>query len=53
MTDTTPATLEAYWQAQGYSPAEARRIAADQIADAVAEAEMAELHDAGLWNLEP
>lgn len=50
---THPMTLRDYWQAQGYSPEEARRIEADQIAAAQAEAEAEARYDQGLWNAEP
>jgi hypothetical protein len=43
-------SLSDYWQLQGFSKAEADRIAKQQALEDQAEAEAAELYEAGLWN---
>ena len=43
-------SLSDYWQLQGFSKAEAYRIAKQQALEDQAEAEAAELYEAGLWN---
>jgi hypothetical protein len=43
-------SLSEYWQLQGFSKAEADRIAKQQALEDQAEAEASELYDAGLWN---
>jgi hypothetical protein len=43
-------SLSDYWQLQGFSKAEADRIAKQQALEDQAEAEAADLYEAGLWN---
>ena len=43
-------SISDYWQLQGFSKAEADRIAKQQALEDQAEAEASELYDAGLWN---
>jgi hypothetical protein len=44
-------SLSDYWQLQGFSKAEADRIAKQQALEDQAEAEASELYDAGIWNV--
>jgi CHASE3 domain sensor protein len=43
-------SLSDYWQLQGFSKAEADRIAKQQALEDQAEAEAEDLYEAGLWN---
>ena len=43
-------TIADYWEARGFSRAEALQIEREQIAEAEREAEAEALYEAGIWN---
>jgi hypothetical protein len=44
-------TLADYWQAQGFSRAEALEIEREQIREAERQSEEEALYEAGIWNM--